>query len=101
MSKKIYRDFNHWWCEGDHGYSSASRDHVKTIWDDLEPTILASRDEYKETYVEMMKEVAKGRSEHLDALLEYIELFKKDDAPKFYRWWIDQVLKKSPGEKDV
>jgi hypothetical protein len=44
---KIYKDFNDWWANGNHGWSSASIDYAKEIWADLEPTINASRDDYE------------------------------------------------------
>lgn len=89
--KKIYRDFDHYWTQGDHGWSSASLDIAKEEWDRFEPTITASRDDYKQMYVELCKEVADGRSMYLEALREYIELYKKDDAPKFPRWWSNKM----------
>ena len=91
MTKKIYRDFNHWWSEGNHGYSSASREYAKELWDDLEPTILASRDDYKNSYVQLMKDRTKRHGDIMDHLLEYIQTFAKEDAPRFWKWYLDQV----------
>jgi len=50
--KRIYRDWDHWWANGRHGFTSASRELVRRIWQDLEPTIQASRDDYKKAYVD-------------------------------------------------
>ena len=91
--KVIYRDFNHWWSRGKHGFSSASRDLVQDIWNDLEPTILASRDDYKNAYVQLMKEHTERKKDVIDAALKYIELHSKEDAPKFWRWYMDEAMK--------
>ena len=93
----IYRDFNHWWREGNHGYSSASREDAEEIWKDLEPTILASRDDYKNAFVELMNEHNKRRADLTDALLEYIEKFMPPTAPGFWRWYLDSEVKREGG----
>jgi len=96
--KKIYRDFDHWWSESEaHGMSSGSRDWMKDIWDDIYPTIEASRDDYKQAYVELMREKAKRRCEVTDALLDYIEEHKTGGQKGFWRWWLDR---EAQNEKD-
>lgn len=91
----IFRDFNHWWSKNKTtGFTSASRDWAKEIWNELEPTILASRDDYKNAYVELMNEVANTQSELVSAMLAYIKENKKEDAPTFWRWWLDQEGKR-------
>lgn len=87
----IYRDWEHYWREGKHGYSSAGREDAKQIWDDLAPTIEASRDDYKNAFVKMANEMNERRSEVLDHALKYIEQFAKPDAPKFWRWYLDSI----------
>lgn len=89
---KIYRNWEHYWREGVHGFSSASREEAKAIWDDIEPTIMASRDDYKNTFVQLMTEYTERRKDITDALLEYIDKFSKDRAPKFFRWYLDNKL---------
>lgn len=93
MSKPtIYRDFNHWFSQSHaHGMSSCSRDYVKGIWDELEPTIKASQDDYKQYYLELAKEVADNRSEMVDAMLEYIKEHKQEGQPSFFRWWYNRI----------
>lgn len=95
MTKRIYRDFDHWWQQGKHPWSSASYEIAKKIWDDLEPTIQASRDDYKDSFVALAKEVAEDRSIHVQMLLRYIEEFVPKDAPKFGYWWSKQIDKLS------
>lgn len=93
MSEKvIYRDFKHWWSQGKHGFSSASFDLVQEIWNDLEPTIMASRDDYKHAFVRLLNENAKFESEVFDAALKYIEQHSKEGSPKFWRWFLDQEM---------
>ena len=88
----IYRDFNHWFSQSHaHGMSSFSRDYVKAIWDELEPTIKASQDDYKQYYLELAKEVADDRSEMVDAMLEYIKEHKHAGQPSFFRWWCNRI----------
>jgi len=93
MSKKtkIYRNFNHWWTTSEaHGMTSVSRDWIKDIWDDIEPTIRASRDDYKQAYINMMNQRAKRNLDIIDAMLEYIEEHKQVGQKGFWRWWIDK-----------
>jgi len=92
MKPTIFRDFDHYWQEGDHGWSSASMDLTKAEWDRFEPTIKASRDDYKQMYVELCKKEVEARFELVDALFQYIERFTKDGSPNFFRWWSNQVL---------
>ena len=96
MEKKIYRDFDNWWAEGKHEFSSASYDWAKELWDDLEPTITASRDDYKNSYIQLMKEQVKRRTDLTDALLKYIEIHKNPEEQGFWRWWMDVAM----AEKD-
>jgi len=95
MSKKIYRDFNHWFSESHaHGMSSASRDWLEEIWNEILPTIEASRDDYKNSYIQLMKDEVENRSEVVDALHAYIDAHKRPGDPRFARWWLDQMEKK-------
>jgi hypothetical protein len=88
--KTIYRDFNHWFSTSKaHGFSSASRECAEEIWDDFQPTIEASQDDYKKAYIELMQEKTQWNSKLVDALFEYMEKYKKEDSPKFWRWYID------------
>lgn len=93
-NKKIYRDFQDYWRSGKHGYSSASKDEAIAIWEDLESTINASRDDYKNSFLQLMQENASLKSEITDALLKYVELYSSQDAPKFWRWYMDSYSKK-------
>lgn len=94
---KIYRDFDHYWSEGDHPWSSASRDIAREEWDRFEPTINATRDDYKKMYVELCIRKANEKSELIDALFQYIETFTIKDSPKFFRWWSDQMKENGHG----
>lgn len=86
----IYRDKHHYFSEGKHGFTSASREDAYAIWEDLQETIEASRDDYKKAYLEMMKDTASWRVDFQDSMLEYIKEFMPDHAPKFWRWWFDK-----------
>ncbi len=101
MKKQIYRDFDHWWREGNHGWTSASYEIAQATWEDFEPTITASRDEYKEMYVQLAIQVAKDRAEYSDAMREYMDLFTKEGSPKFARWWLDQMNAKFKKEDET
>lgn len=91
--KRIYLDFNDWWSNGNHGWSSTGKEDAKEIWDDLEPTINAKRDDYENTFIALCNEMKAWRPQVTKALLDYVEKFKKDDAPKFWAWYYDQVMK--------
>jgi len=93
MKKQIYRDWDHYWQEGNHGFSSYSRDIAEETWKDFETTITASRDDYKNAYVELMNEEVKRLCDLTDALLDYIDNYSKDGAPKFFKWWSDRMMK--------
>jgi hypothetical protein len=95
QDKKVYRNWDHYWSNGNHGFSSASKDYAKEIWDDFQPTIEASLDDYKRAYIKLTEEQLKFRSELTDALLDYIELYKKEDAPKFWKWFLEQSRKET------
>ena len=87
----IFRDWEHFWREGNHGYSSASREDAKELWDLFEPTINATKDDYKKAYLQLCKEKMEVKSEMQDAMLSYIEKFAKPGSPTFWRWWLDQI----------
>jgi len=90
--KKIYLDFDDYWKNGDHPWTSASIDIAREEWNRFEPTINASRDDYKKMYVELANEMVNQRCEHIDKLYKYIELFSKEGAPSFHRWWSQQLI---------
>jgi hypothetical protein len=90
--KTIYRNFKHWWSTSKaHGMSSFSRDWMKQIWDDIFPTIEASQDDYKKAYIILMEEEKQRKSEIMDSLFKYIDINKKEDAPTFWRWYLDNT----------
>lgn len=92
----IYRDFNHWFSTSEvHGFSSASREFAKELWDDLEPTMQAKLDDHMRAHVELAKEQAVRNSKLVTAMLEYIEAHKQEGQRGFWRWWFDQVKNKS------
>lgn len=86
----IYRDFNHWWSEGKHGYTSASREYAKEIWDDLEETMKASADDAKLAYLALATERAEDRSKLVNALFDYIKAHAQPGQPKFWRWYMER-----------
>ena len=93
--KPIYRDFNHWFSTSKaHGMSSCSRDWMESIWNDILPTIQASQDDYKNSYLAMMREQARGNCELVDAMLEYIKEHKQKGQKTFWCWWSDKVSNK-------
>ena len=88
---KIYKDFNDWFSTSKaHGFSSASREDAKAIWDDIEPTINASQDDYRRAFLQLAKEQAEQRSEMVDAMLKYTKTHKQPGQPTFWSWWMDQ-----------
>ena len=95
MAIKIYRDFNDYFSNGKHGYSSASRDIVKEIWDDIYPTIEASQNDYKKAYLALMTEESRRRVKLTDALLRYIDEAQKKhtDLEGFWKWWSNKILR--------
>ena len=98
--KIIYRDYDHWWQIGNHGCTSSdfSRKWTKEIWDDFETTINASRDDYKQMYVDLCKEIAEHQLDYVIAMREYMDLFTKEGSPKFGRWWMDKINAKNKEE---
>jgi len=98
IKMKIYRDFDDYWQNGDHGWSSASIDIAKEEWERFAPTINASRDDYKNLYLSLCKEIADRNCMHVDALYKYISLFTKEDAPTFPRWWSKEFMKEFDSE---
>ncbi len=88
----IYRNWEHSWTEGNHGFTSGNIDLAKETWDDFEESLTASRCHYKEAYIQLMLEQTSQRSDMLHAMLKYIKKHMKEDAPKFFRWWLDQKI---------
>jgi hypothetical protein len=92
MDKKIFINFEDWWGNNKTtGFTSASYDWAKEIWEELEPTINASKDDYKKAYIKLMEEEIIHRSELVDMLFNYIDEFKQPNQPKFFKWWSDQI----------
>lgn len=90
----IYRDFNHWFSASEvHGFSSASREFARELWEDLRPTMEASLNDHKKAFLELSKEKAAQRSELTTALLDYVDVHKTDNQPTFWKWWLDQKTK--------
>ena len=87
----IYRNWEHYWAEGNHGFTSSSRDLAKETWDDFEETLLASQDDYKKAYIQLCEDQAKTSSEMQDAMIEYIKIHIKDGSPGFWRWWSNSL----------
>lgn len=94
----IYRNFEHWWSEGKHGYSSASKEDAEAIWEDLAPTLIASLDDRKRAYLVLAQEQAEKRSELVTAMLDYIEAHQKRGQPTFWSWWMDQKIERKKSE---
>lgn len=93
MKKQIYRNFDHYWSEGNHGFSSFSKDLARETWEDFETTINATRDDYKKAYIELMNEKANTQSDLVNAMLTYVKLHCVEGAPKFWKWYLEQELK--------
>jgi hypothetical protein len=92
---KIYKDFNDYYSNGKHGCSSASKDWLKEIWDDLYPTITASQNDYKKAYLVLMQEESRRRCKLTDALLRYVDeaIKKHPDLEGFWKWWSLKILR--------
>ena len=85
----IYNNFNEWYSKGNHGCSSASRDWLEDIWNDLQPTIHANENSLKEELRNRIKEFEQRKVEHFKACKAFMDKYSKEDAPKFHRWWMD------------
>lgn len=96
--KKIYRDWKHYWQEGNHGCTSAYQEFAKETWDDFEPTFNASMDDYKLAYIKLTNEQLEFRSDLVTAMLDYIKEFARPDAPKFWRWHFDRTCRREESE---
>lgn len=96
--KKIYKDFNDWWSHGNHGYSSASRDIARAIWEDFEPTINATRDEYTELMLFEVKEMHDRYVEHLHDVGSYVKEHNLEAVTgiKLFRWILDRKTGRTP-----
>lgn len=86
---KIYKNFDDYWANGNHGCSSFNKDIAKEIWDDFEPTIKASRTDYENLLIEEALEQKRSYIEQINALHDYLKEFKVEEytGVKFFRWW--------------
>jgi hypothetical protein len=91
---KIYKDFNDWWANGNHGWSSASIDYAKEIWADLEPTINASRDDYENLMLTEIKQMHDRYIENLRDSYAYIKEHNVEEKTgvKFFKWLLDRKM---------
>lgn len=92
----IFRNFNHWWGNSKTlGLTSASLDWAKEIWEELNPTLESTLDDYKRAYITLMDETAERNSELVNEMLSYIKEFKQPDQPRFWKWYLDRKMDKN------
>lgn len=96
--KKIYKDFEDWWRNGNHGCSSASRDVAEEIWADFEPTILATRDDYTTL---MLREVQEMHERYVEQLRDVSAYVMENNleavvGTKLYKWILDRRMGRTP-----
>jgi hypothetical protein len=90
--KRIYKDWDDWWRNGDHGCSSASRDFARQIWDDLEPTITANRSDWESVLRQDAMALHDKYTKKLRNVHNYLTQFdlEKHAPVKFFRWLLDE-----------
>jgi len=90
---RLYKDFQEWWRTGNHGFSSAGRDIVERIWEDLEPTILAGRTEWEEFLIQEMEDSARRGCKYFRMFKEYLEEMEIEQhaAERFSEWMFKHI----------
>lgn len=99
----LYRDFDDWWTNGQHGFSSASRDIAESLWADLEPTVLAGRGDWENLLIEESRKDREHLINWLRGFSEYLETFKLEEVAGigFYRWFADQRVKRYKEKTEI
>jgi len=98
----LYKDFNDYWRNGQHGCSSCSRDVAEETWKDLEETIMASRGDWEQLLVEDCKRQKEQYLQDLRDMHEYLKEFdlEKVAGIKFHRWLLDKRLGRGRYQQD-
>lgn len=93
---RLYKDFNDYWRNGNHGCSSYSRDIVEDTWQDLEPTIMANRGDWENLLVEECIQQRKWYIEELKEIHIYLDEFKleKHAGINFPAWRLGRITGK-------
>lgn len=96
--KILYKDFEDYWRNGKHGFSSAGREYVIEIWNDLEPTIMANREDWEQLLIHETKKSREDFIRYLRLMSEYLKEFdlEKVAGIKFHRWILDKILESKP-----
>ena len=91
---RIYKNYNDYWRNGKHGFSSAGRDIVQRIWEDLEPTILANRTDYEKMLVNDCIEQAEFTIKLRSHMFAYLKEFNLEKVAGIgiWRWMLDRTL---------
>ena len=95
MCKRIYKNFEDWWCSGKHGFTSYSREYAKEIWEDLEPTILAQRSDWEEVLRRDSLKLQEKYIKQLQNVYAYLKAYdlEKHAGIKFFRWLLEHNRK--------
>jgi len=93
---RIYKDYEDYWRNGNHGYSSFSRDIVEDTWKDLEPTILANRTDWEEFLIEECRDQRRILIRCLQYWQDYLEEFnlEKVAGVSFHKWRAEKLREK-------
>jgi len=90
----LYKDYEDWWRNGQHGYSSASREYAKEIWADLEETIMAKREDWERLLIFECKKERENFISYLRDFTAYLEEFGLVEIAgvNFHKWVLDRRL---------
>lgn len=100
---KIYKDYEDYWRNGNHGCSSYSRDIVEATWKDLEATILANRGDYERLLVEESRHSYERFIKYFRLMHQYLDEFGLEEVAgvKFGKWMLGKALKEEDGKEET
>ena len=90
----LYKNWEDYWSNGKHGFSSCCRDLAKETWDDFEPTISATRNDWENLLIHESIELRKRYIQDIRDMHEYLTEFNLESVAgvKFFRWLLDKKL---------
>jgi hypothetical protein len=103
MPQKILHDFEDWWRNGPHPFTSASREYAKEIWEWFAPVINASRDDYINDLILRYKKHREWDIKFTGRFFEYLKEFdlEKHAGIKFPRWALDREKDEKQNTKEI
>ena len=81
---RIYKNFKDYWRNGKHGCSNCNREYARQIWDDIEPSLLSTRDEAIRILCEQIYEKEQRHKTMVHEMLTYLS--EIGHTSKFLTW---------------